>query len=240
MRMLGKKFGMIVGAITVALSVSGGAYGQSGQCRIPGRLPAAQIEQAPPGATKISPITGYTLALSWSPQFCRTHARDNSDQQCSQSARFGFILHGLWPEGDGGAPPAWCAPATPLPADLVRAHFCMTPSVKLQQHEWSKHGTCATSDPARYFRAASILYSALTFPDMDKISRSRPTAGAFKTAFVAANKGLTPDMVQIQTSRGDWLEEVRVCLDRDYRPRRCGRGRDAAAQSALKIWRLEK
>ncbi|MFX8949768.1 hypothetical protein ABTM92_19760, partial [Acinetobacter baumannii] len=83
----------------------------------PQRLPTGQ-----------SAITGYTLALSWSPEFCNAHRNDPaSAQQCSgRGGRFGFILHGLWPEGSGGQWPQWCAAALPS-AEALRRAMCLTP-----------------------------------------------------------------------------------------------------------------
>src|SRR3546814_2672867 len=98
--------------------------------------------------------------MSWSPQHCARvrnpkAARDRF--QCAgESGRFGWVLHGLWPEADGPAYPQWCRPAKIVPAPVLRRHMCMTPSAQLLQHEWAKHGTCMSPHPAAYFRAAEI------------------------------------------------------------------------------------
>ena len=117
----------------------------------------------------------------------------------------------------------------------------MMPSVSLQQHEWAKHGTCMTKDPEPYFKASSYLFDALHWPNMDKLSRSRITVGQFILAFVAQNPGLQPNMIRVETSGGNWLEGVRICLDTAYKPRACPRDeRGARARAALKIWRLSQ
>jgi ribonuclease T2 len=230
-------------ALALVVFLPAQALAQASACQIPNTLPEARAETPPAGEVRNVPPTGYTLALSWSPQFCRQKGDEpKNDLQCSGSAgRFGFILHGLWPDGPGRDDPAWCAPAKPLSTALIKRNLCMMPSVHLQQHEWAKHGTCATSDPDRYFRAASLLFNAVKWPDMDRLSRSRPSMGRFIGAFTAANPGLRSDMIQVQTAGGNWLSEVRICLGTDYKPRTCPRDSGRTRyKSALKIWRNEK
>lgn len=219
------------------LAAANQAYAQS--CRIPPRLPDAVARPAPVDQVRTGAVVRYTLALSWSPQYCRGKGAGDA-QQCGTDNRFGFILHGLWPEGQGRDFLGWCRPAQALPSDLVRQNFCATPSVHLQQHEWAKHGTCMTDDPARYFKAARTLFEAIRTPDMVGLSRVRPTVGAFKTAFAASNRGIRQDMMRIETNEGGWLQEVKLCLDLDFRPTRCPRdARGARDREQLKIWRTE-
>lgn len=223
--------------IVLMLASAGAARAQS--CAIPSRLPAAEARARPDHEVRTGPVARYTLALSWSPQYCRGGGA-NDVQQCGPDARFGFILHGLWPDSRAQNSLAWCRPAQPLAADLVRQNFCATPSVRLQQHEWAKHGTCMTDDPVRYFTAGRALFEALQWPDMDGLSRVRPTVAAFKTAFSAANRGIRQDMVSLDVNEGGWLQEVKLCLNLDFRPTRCPKGtRGAADRQQLKIWRRE-
>src|SRR5215831_16810486 len=42
----------------------------------------------------------YMLTLSWSPEFCHSHA----DKPECQSGHHGFIVHGLWPQYVDGYP----------------------------------------------------------------------------------------------------------------------------------------
>jgi ribonuclease T2 len=216
------------------------AFAQN-SCVIPKNLPRPQTESPPAGEGRKAVVTGNILALSWSPQFCRAHDGDaRYASQCGVKGQFGFILHGLWPDGDGRDDPAWCAPAKLLSPDTIIRNFCMMPSVKLQQHEWAKHGTCAAQDPDRYFKAASILYGAMKWPDMNRLSYKRPSVAEFVQAFVAANPGLPSNAVRVDTTRGGWLGGVKICLNIDYRPRACARDMNGAPpKSRLKIWRDE-
>ena len=64
------------------------------------------------------------------------------------------------------------------------------------------------------------------------------TAGAFRQALAEANPARPPASFGLLVSRTGWLREIRVCLDRRFRPARCkaqqAGPRDAAG---LKIWR---
>jgi ribonuclease T2 len=215
------------------------AWAQANQCRVPERLEEPKAESPRAGDSNTVPATGNLLSLSWSPQYCREHASEPKNRwQCSKEAgQFGFILHGLWPDAPGRADPAWCAPAKPLPRALIRQHFCMTPSPQLLQHEWAKHGTCATDKPEKYFKAASLLYGAIKYPDLEALSFKRLSVGSFSVAFLRANPGLRPGMMSVDISRDGWFEGVRICLDTALRPRLCPReDRGAKPGRPLRIW----
>ncbi len=169
-------------------------------------------------------IASYLLALSWSPEHCASNRRET---QCDGSAgRFGFVLHGLWPEAADAGYPQWCAPGGMLGPATLRRNFCMTPSEQLLQHEWQKHGTCATRDPDRYFAAARRTFSSIRHPAMMRLARRDDlTVGVFRRRFADANRGMSADMLVVSTrnaGRGEaWLNEVRVCLSKTLKPRRC-------------------
>lgn len=185
-------------------------------------------------------VTGHVLALSWSPEFCRTRKTDPAHRmQCGrQMGEFGFILHGLWPQGKGGRWPQWCRRVGALPEKIVRSNLCSTPSPKLLQHEWAKHGSCLTRGPQSYFTAGRIMFQAIEFPDMDRLSRSRPSARVVKQAFAAANPGLNADMMRLKVNSRGWLQEVRLCLNLRFRPTRCDdRGGVLPDAQEVKIWR---
>lgn len=186
------------------------------------------------------PVSGYLLALSWSPEFCRTRSDQPRHRlQCSgEMGRFGFILHGLWPDAEGVRDPRWCRPVgLPTPA-AIRAHLCVTPSADLLAHEWAKHGSCGFASAERYFRAGSTMFNAVRFPDMAQMSRQRPTAGDIRRAFSALNPGLPAAAVSIVANRRQWLQEVRLCLTTSFRPKPCPReDRGVADPVPVRIWR---
>ena len=154
-----------------ALLIPGAAQAQAYQCRVPSSLPAARPIASPGPALRLAP-TAYTLALSWSPEFCRSRTRDSAHRlQCSgDTGRFGFIVHGLWPEAARAAP-QWCRKVPPPSASVVRGQLCRTPSVDLIGHEWAKHGSCMARDAAGYYKVSSILFDSVRFPAMESLSR---------------------------------------------------------------------
>jgi ribonuclease T2 len=216
------------------------AYAQSYQCRAPSGLSAPAERKPSSEPRRVKPVTGYTLALSWSPEFCRTRKDSPRDRtQCSgEDGSFAFILHGLWPETNGPAYPQWCASTKPLPPAIVKRNFCMMPTTKMMAHEWAKHGICMTRRPETYFRVSRIMFDAVRFPDMDRLSRKPLTAAQFRNAFAAANDGLMPDMLRLKVNERGWLQEVKLCLGQSFRPQRCpAYMRTEPADSPVKIWR---
>ncbi len=216
------------------------AAAQALSCRVPPRLDVPIVTPGPGDTAVRAPITGYALALSWSPQFCRDH---RNNEQCDRSTgRFGFIVHGLWPQGAGQTHPQWCA-STPLSEPVVRAQYCATPSAKLIAREWAKHGSCATANPGDYFAASRRLFAALRLPEMMTLSRRPLDVGTFKRIFTAANPLIRPSALVVETDRsGGWLRELRICLSRDLMPQPCpaGQGGGAPDRVPLKIWRGER
>jgi ribonuclease T2 len=202
------------------------AQAQALACSVPDRIPVPRLEQPRRGEpVRRPPVTGYLLAMSWSPQHCAgvrdpKGARDAF--QCSgEHGRFGWVLHGLWPESDDADYPQWCRPAKIVPQPVLKKHLCMTPSVQLLQHEWAKHGTCMSRHPAAYFRAAGLLFRAVRFPDMRALASRRQTAGSVRRAFAAINRGVTPAMIAVTSDRQGWLKEVRLCLGPRMKPTPC-------------------
>jgi len=225
----------------LALAVPGAAQAQALSCRAPRTVERPRPDL--PSASqprRVLPIGGYTLAISWTPQYCRERGGDRSARfQCGEGNRFGFTLHGLWPDGEGKDWPQYCRATGLVPAPVIRGAICATPSAQLIQHEWAKHGTCmAGYTPARYFTRSTTLYRRLRFPDMDALSRRLLTAGALASALAAVNPGLGPQMMRVTADRQGWLDEVWICLGKDFRYRRCPAHQGGLAPTApLRIWR---
>jgi len=145
------------------------AMAQAYQCSLPPRL-ASLPPVRPDGPVRRTPIAGYSLAVSWSPEFCRQD-HDPASIQCSgRIGRFGFVLHGLWPEAPAGPPPQWCA-LTPRPQpETVRQALCATPVPWLIEHEWAKHGSCMAQSPEAYWGIARHIWARFKWPDADRLS----------------------------------------------------------------------
>ena len=224
----------LVLSLLLAAPLSAQAY----QCSLPRTASVPAIERD--GPVRSVPVTGYTLALSWSPEFCRMRENDRGQaRQCSgRAGRFGFVLHGLWPDG-ARSWPQWCATRARPSAQTVARQLCRSPSTRLVARQWAKHGACMTRQPQTYYRVSNILFDSLRWPDFDRLSRKPDlSAGDVRDWFVAANRGWRTDAVGIKLNERGWLEELRLCYDRRFLPTPCDRQRlGPADDSEVKIWR---
>ncbi len=230
---------MIRAAAAFLLLAPGVASAQAFSCAVPDASvmnirPDLANEKEP---QRLLPIGHYTLAISWSPQFCRKpDAATRSRFQCGGDSRFGFVLHGLWPDGVGKDWPQYCK-ATPLLSEAtLRANMCSTPSAQLLQHEWAKHGTCMPGyRPARYFNQSAGLYGKLRYPDMDALSRAPLTAGRFASAMAGANPGMKADMMRVTAWSASASYSAAFCaavMGGRFRLRCCSSNSDDQARSS--------
>ncbi|WP_076072388.1 ribonuclease T2 family protein [Sphingomonas montana] len=225
----------------LALLMPGVAGAQALSCAVPAVVDAPRPDlPSDSQPRRVLPIASYTLAITWSPEYCRARKASARDAfQCAGTRpKFGFTLHGLWPDGAGREWPQYCRATAVLPKPVVRANLCATPSAQLLQHEWAKHGTCMTDRPADYFAQSRRLYDTLRYPDMNALSRRTLDAGGFARAFAAVNPGMRADMMRVTATRNGWLDEVWICLSRTYRPVACPAHQGGLPAGApLRIWR---
>lgn len=178
----------------------------------------------------------YLMSLSWSPSFCATHPGES--EQCAKQG-FGFVLHGLWPQYRNGSWPQQCRSAAG-PDEMTIAHaLAFMPSRHLIEHEWEKHGTCTGLDAHDYFALADRAFASVAIPPALRAPHAAPELSAkdLVDAFIAANHGLTRDMLSVECHDGADLTEVHVCLSRDdLTPQACGgRVRDSCRIGTLRI-----
>ncbi len=227
-----------VALMAAALASPTGLLAQAYQCRLPPAISVPAI--APDAPPRTAPVTGYTLALSWSPEFCKPReAEARHAFQCSgASGRFGLVVHGLWPHGARGSP-RWCGAKSVLTPAELRRNLCMMPSPRLVARQWAKHGACMTRQPETYFGVTRILWESLRIPDYDRVSREDGlTAGRIREAFREANPGWPSGAIGVKLNPRGWLEEVRLCYSKRFRPVRCDAARFGARDGAgAKIWR---
>ncbi|MEC9362034.1 MAG: ribonuclease T2 [Pseudomonadota bacterium] len=159
----------------------------------------------------------WILALSWSPQFCRAQP---SSEQC-ETAR-GFIVHGLWPQHERGYPES-CGQRERVPDELIERMSPLMPSATLVNGQWRKHGTCSGLDMKDYFFNVERAWRTVVVPPeyRDMQTTMHTSVRDIENRFIELTPGLTRESVAVQCS-GRWLREVRICLDRDFRPRACG------------------
>ena len=239
-----KKF--IVGLGSMLSLFLSAALQAAPSCSLPSVIPPAHQEK--PGETRQVPIGGYLLTFTWTPEECfklkrlPADASDptrNTDMQCGKTNHFGFVLHGLWPEGQDKDWPQYCKPVATVSAATVRSQLCRTPSVWLVEHEWEKHGSCGWATPEAYFGQSAKLMDKIRLPDMGGLSRGQVNASAVRAAFTAANPSLPHDAIGIAANKGGWFEEVRLCLDTAFKYHKCPSYSFGAADSErLQVARL--
>lgn len=163
----------------------------------------------------------YLLTLSWSPEYCAGPNGAHDTQQCGSERRFGFVVHGLWPQYERGYPQS-CAKADPVPPAIVNAMLPLMPSPKLIEHEWEKHGTCSGLDVKGYFGEIQKAFASVQIPDEFKqpLQQIEVSPADVKSKFATANPSLPMPALRIACS-GQYLTEVRVCLTKDLAGRAC-------------------
>jgi ribonuclease T2 len=170
----------------------------------------------------------YVLSLSWSPQHCAGHSGGANDPQCGLHRNYGFVVHGLWPLYESGFPQS-CAAGGTLDPTVINSVIDIMPSSALVRHEWAKHGTCTGMDSPAYFAKVRAAYAAINIPPSYHSLRSvlRVAVSQIKHEFGQANPDLDGNDLAVLCD-GKFLQEVRVCFDKDLHPRTCGRDvRDA-------------
>jgi ribonuclease T2 len=168
--------------------------------------------------------TGYTLSLIWTPEHCHARRSENTnDSECAGPSSSRFMLHGLWPDGDGANRwPQYCRPVAILSDAELRTGYGATPSAQLLQHEWSKHGSCMTDSASAYFADEGRAFASIRYPDMRALSRRHDlTVTDFQASFAAANPGMRANMLRLNVNKHGWLEEVWICLGLNKQPRPC-------------------
>ncbi len=167
----------------------------------------------------------YVLALSWSPEFCHSHP---TKPECT-SGKFGFVVHGLWPQSADGYPEN-CSTAPGL-SDPSRMADIM-PDTGLVVHEWTTHGTCSGLDADAYFKLVRQAFQAVKVP----ARLASPTQGfsitpqQLKEAFIVTNPRLRAEDLAVSCGN-NYLTGIDLCFDKQLQPRACEGLRDCGANS---------
>jgi ribonuclease T2 len=163
----------------------------------------------------------YLLSLSWSPAFCLSSP---GAAECSGPRRYGFIVHGLWPQYEQGWPEN-CDVHRTVPDDVVRGIADLMPARGLVYHEWAAHGSCSGLEPAEFFAQLRRAYARIVIPrELSSPAEAiEQSPAAIAGAFLQANPRLPPQSIEVTcTGQGTpRLREVHICLDRDLAPRAC-------------------
>jgi ribonuclease T2 len=163
----------------------------------------------------------YMLSLSWSPAFCLSSP---GAAQCSGPRRYGFFVHGLWPQNEQGWP-QYCNVHVPVPDEVVQGITDIMPARQLVYHEWSAHGTCSGLDPSAFFALVRRAYAGVKLPAQLSDARQplQQSPDSVAGAFASANPNLAAQSVVVTCSGQSVprLREVHICMDRELKSRAC-------------------
>jgi ribonuclease T2 len=177
----------------------------------------------------------YLLSLSWSPAFC---LQSPGAAECTGLRRYGFIVHGLWPQNERGWP-EHCDVRVPVPDEVVQGIADLMPARALVYHEWSAHGTCSGLPPAQFFALVRRAYASIVIPPPLKgpTAAVEQSTSAVAGEFLRANPGMPAASIVVTCSGqgAPRLREVRICLDRDLAPRDCSADAARAACRAPEL-----
>ncbi len=185
---------------------------------------------APASADTPGQFDYWVLALSWSPQFCRSQP---SSEQCQ--LQHGFVVHGLWPQYERGYP-EFCGARERVPGELVDRMKPLMPGAALVNGQWRKHGTCSGMDIREYFLNVERAWRTVVIPERYRETPESLSVRAreIEDEFIALTPKLSREAIALQCS-GRWLREVRICLDRDFQPRACGTDVEDRCRSEVQV-----
>ncbi len=167
-----------------------------------------------------APFDYYVLALSWSPTYCADEAQNpDSEPQCAPRRRYGFVVHGLWPQYEKSWP-EFCGDPGWVQAETLASVDGIVPSRRLAVHQWRKHGTCSGLDAEAYFATLREAWGKVRINEIfGRLDRELNVAPkVVEEAFLEANPAFVADGVTVEC-RGGMLREVRICFDRNLDPR---------------------
>jgi ribonuclease T2 len=178
----------------------------------------------------------WVLSLSWSPTWCALEGDARRSPQCADDARFGWVLHGLWPQYERGWP-AYCPTTQRAPArSETEAMADIMGSSGSAWHQWRKHGVCSGLSARDYFALARQAYGMVARPEVfRRLDRSVTLPDSvIEQAFLKANPGWEPDMLTI-TCKDGRIQEARLCLSKSLEPVICAADtvRDCRMTNAL-------
>jgi ribonuclease T2 len=167
----------------------------------------------------------YVLALSYAPDFCNQPKVNKDPLECGAGRHIGFVVHGLWPQGDVTRGPQNCGPARPVSQTIIQVTLPYIPTESLIQHEWATHGTCSGLSAADYFAALRKARESISIPDDLKQPSQQQQLGVsgIEAKMAQANPAFPPKAFRVSCYNDRELQEIRVCFNKDLTPRECSR-----------------
>ena len=164
----------------------------------------------------------YLFSLSYAPDFCDQPGGRKDPRECGPGRKIGFVVHGLWPNAETGRGPENCG-GSPVKASIVQQMLAYIPSAGLIQHEWTTHGTCSGLTADAYFAQVRQARDAVKIPTdlAQPVKAATLAASQIEAKFGASNPGYPKDAFRTSCYNDGELQEVRVCLTKDLKPRGC-------------------
>ena len=193
---------------------------------------AMQAQSRKPRSSASSDFSYYLLVLSDAPDFCSQPTGAKDPRECGTGLHIGFIVHGLWPQGETSQGPQNCGGVSPVSQAIIQATLNYIPIPSLIQHEWSTHGSCTGLSAADYFAALRKARDSVTLPvDLNQpVQKLQLSPAQVESKVAAANPSFPSTAFRTSCYKDAELEEVRVCLNKDLSPRACG---SSAGECAL-------
>ena len=185
-------------------------------------LLTARSHKRKPAGGSSGDFAYYLLSLSWAPDFCAQPNVAKNDRECGAGRHVGFVVHGLWPQGESGRGPERCGSASPVAQDIVQRMLAYIPSEGLIQHEWTNHGTCTGLTAAQYFDNVRKAFDSVVIPpDYKNLSRQiQASPSDIESKFGAANPAVPKTAFRV-SCQGNELQDMRICFSKDLKPRAC-------------------
>jgi ribonuclease T2 len=165
----------------------------------------------------------YMLVLSDTPDFCDEPGGNKDSRECGAGRKLGFIVHGLWPQGENSRGPENCG-GSPVSQSIIQATLNYIPIPSLIQHEWTSHGTCSGLSAVDFFAALRKARDSVKLPaDLSQPSQMLQLPPAqVESKLAAANPSFPAAAFRTSCYKDAELQEIRVCLNKDLSPRACG------------------
>jgi ribonuclease T2 len=111
------------------------------------------------------------------------------------------------------------------------------PTEALINHEWQSHGMCSGLGAEDFFYAIRKARDSLDIPpDLNGSSQMLElTPTQIEERFAAENRRFPAKAFRTTCYPDKYLQEVRVCLNRDLSPRPCGASAGACSATKVKI-----
>jgi ribonuclease T2 len=196
-----------------------------------------QSQSRKPKNTTAGDFSYYMLVLSYAPDFCDQPGGNKNPQECGSGRHTGFVVHGLWPQGETTRGPENCGPASPVSQAIVQLMLNYIPTASLIQHEWSTHGTCSGMSAADYFAAVRKARDSVKLPaDLNQPTQKlQLSPGQIEAKVAAANPSFPKAAFRTSCYKNQELEEVRVCLTTELAPRVCGSSAGECTASSVTV-----